>query len=77
MLLDDSLDRRIQTANADFDRALEAFRAGSIFARDAKQYTRWRTAADKRAGVKPTKNLAQLAHDFGGNVSAGDFEFRH
>lgn len=57
---------------------IEAVRAGSLLARDRKAYQRWRWSADRRAGRKPAgKNLAQLAQDFGGNVTTGDFEFRH
>lgn len=62
-------------AEARFADSIEALRAGTIFAHDAKQYGRWRSR--RRTGATPGKDLAALARDFGGNVTAGGFEFRH
>jgi hypothetical protein len=71
MLLDDSHDRRRALALRAFDVAVEAARAGAIFARDQKQYTRWRSAEDRRSGQRPahaSTTLEQLALDYPDHV---------
>jgi hypothetical protein len=77
MYLDEETDRIRARAQAEFDSMVEGVRAGTIFAHDGKQHARWRAESDRRAHRKPTgRNLAQLAHDFGGNIVVGEFEFR-
>jgi hypothetical protein len=70
------LDADSDGANLRFADEVETVRSGYILARDPKQYNRWRRDVDSRSGRKPGRNLAQLAHHFGGSVVAGDFEFR-
>lgn len=59
-----------------FAEDVEAVRSGTILAHDANAYTRWRSDVNRRSGRKVGRNLAQLAHDFGGQVIVGGFEFR-
>lgn len=67
------LDAAIDRQAADFDSAIEAVRAGTIFARDQKAYQRWSTG--RRRGT-PQRGLLQLVTDTGGNVMRGGFEFK-
>lgn len=55
--------------------AIEAVRVGYIVARDQKSFNRWQ--ASRMRGQRPTKGLAQLVADQGGNVVRREFEFRN
>lgn len=72
--MDAAVDRVRDRTNNEFDIAVEAVRAGTIFAGDNNQHARWRAASARHA---TGKDLAQLARDFGGQVARGDFEFRN
>lgn len=46
--LDAAQDRQSDRSAADFDSMVEAVRVGYIFARDQKQYNRWRGSRKRR-----------------------------
>lgn len=72
------LDADSDGANLRFADEVEVVRSGYFLARDPKAYTRWRSGVDRRSGARPVgKPLADLARDFGGQVTHGDFEFRN
>lgn len=52
LLLDEAVDRNRTRAQAEFDRMVEAVRAGTIFAHDGKQHARWaRSSREPRKGL--------------------------
>lgn len=79
-LFDADQDALVARANAEFTEAVEAVRAGTIFARDRAAHDRWQRDMERSSGQRPTgKSLAQLARDLGvsgGAVVMGEFEFR-
>lgn len=68
--LDASSERRAAAADGEFTTTVEAFRAGTIFGSDQRQYTRWRRDADRRSGRQsPGTTIEQLARDFPDHVA--------
>ena len=77
LYFDSATDRRTHDRRIDHEDRIEAFRAGYIYAHDAKAYGRWRAGVVRRLGVRGAKGgLAQLLAAAGGNVERGGFEFR-
>lgn len=55
LYFDAAQDRLERTTEAEFDRAVEAVRIGTVFAHDAREYTRWRNR--RRAASGKTRGL--------------------
>lgn len=71
-------DRLEQHATAEYERAVEAVRVGTIFAHDAKQYTSWRNRTRSAAGrgrglvgAELEAAVMRIASVFPGNVIQG------
>lgn len=81
--LDAAQERLTEEGRGRFTEAVEAVRAGTIFAHEAKQYDRWRADVARRTGQRqPGKNLSQLARDLGAEIGGvaverGGLEFRN
>jgi len=76
--LDSAATRIRQKRQVDFEDAIEAVRAGTIVAHDAKAYNRWKTDVTRRSGGADTRQgLRALKLAAGGNVTTDGFEFRN
>jgi hypothetical protein len=79
---DAAQDRITAASRTDFANAVEAVRAGTIFARNQKAHDRWQSDVARRSGERQQgRPLAELARDLGaangGQVVRGEFEFRN
>ncbi len=77
-LLDAATDRRSERATADFESSVEAARVGYIFARDQKQYAKWRRSTERRnprkvglTGTELETAIRGIAQMFPENVIVG------
>lgn len=76
------LDADYEEREALFMEAVDVVRSGMVFAYDLKAFQRWKAEAERRANRRPSgPGLGQLARDLGqaigGQVVAGEFEFRN
>jgi hypothetical protein len=67
-LLDADQDLLTEQVTARFAEAIEAVRAGTIFAHEQQQYSRWRRDLERRDGTTNRTTLEQLAREFPDHV---------
>jgi hypothetical protein len=58
LLLDEEVDRTRDRVRAEFDRAIEAVRAGTVFAHNIAEARKWRRKRDRK--IKPLSEVALL-----------------